>query len=67
MKSSGIRMSTLLICSILAIVLLVLTASVLLFSRTYQQQLIQMARTNSVRTVTQVGTAVDDYHERSKP
>ena len=66
MKSSGIRMSTLLICSILAIVLLVLTASVLLFSRTYQQQLIQMARTNSVRTVTQVGTAVDDYHEEIK-
>ena len=61
MKKNGIRMSTLLICSILAIVLLVLAASVLLFSQTYQQQLIQTARTNSLRTVTQVSSTVNDY------
>ena len=41
MKKNGIRMSTLLICSILGIALLVLAAAVLLFSRSYQQQLIQ--------------------------
>ena len=61
MKKNGIRMSTLLICSILAIVVVVLTVTVLLFSRTYQQQLIQTARTNSLRTVTQVASTVDDY------
>ena len=61
MKKNGIRMSTLLLCSILAIVLLVLAAAVLLFSHTYQQQLIQTARTNSMRTVTQVSTTVNDY------
>lgn len=61
MKKRGIRMSSLLVCSILAIVLLVLAASVLLFSHTYQRQLIQTARTNSIRTVTQVGSTVDDY------
>ena len=61
MKKNGIRMSTLLICSILAIVLLVLAAAVLLFSHTYQQQLIQTARTNSLRTVNQVSTTVNDY------
>ena len=61
MKENGIRMSTLLLCSILAIVLLVLAAAVLLFSHTYQQQLIQTARTNSMRTVTQVSTTVNDY------
>ena len=60
MKKRGIRMSSLLVCSILAIVLLVLSASVLLFSHTYQRQLIQTARTNSIRTVTQVGSTVDD-------
>ena len=61
MKKNGIRMSTLLICSILAIVLIVLAAAVLLFSQTYQQQLIQTARTNSLRTVTQVSSTVNDY------
>ncbi|MER2152477.1 MAG: histidine kinase, partial [Candidatus Limivicinus sp.] len=61
MKKNGIRMSTLLICSILAIVLLVLAAAVLLFSQIYQRQLIQTAQTNSLRTVTQVSTTVDDY------
>ena len=61
MKKNGIRMSTLLICSILAIVLLVLAAAVFLFSQTYQQQLIQTARTNSLRTVTQVSSTVNDY------
>ena len=61
MIKNGIRMSTLLICSILAIVVVVLAAAVLLFSQTYQQQLIQTARTNSLRTVTQVGSTVDDY------
>ena len=61
MKKNGIRMSTLLICSILGIALLVLAAAVLLFSRSYQQQLIQTARTNSLRTVSQVSATVDHY------
>ena len=61
MKKRGIRMSTLLICSILAIVVVVLAAAVFLFSHTYQQQLIQTARTNSLRTVTQVSSTVNDY------
>ena len=61
MKKNGIRMSTLLICSILGIVLLVVIAAVALFSYSYQQQLIQTARTNSLRTVTQVSTTVDHY------
>ena len=61
MKKNGIRMSTLLICSILGIALLVLATAVLLFSRSYQQQLIQTARTNSLRTVSQVSATVDHY------
>ena len=44
MKKNGIRMSTLLICSILGI-----------------EQLIQTARTNSLRTVSQVSATVDHY------
>ena len=47
-------MSSLLTLSNLAIVLLILSGAVFLFARTYQQQLIGTARTNSLRTVTQV-------------
>ena len=61
MKNRGIRMSTLLTISNLAIVLLVLSGAVFLFARTYQQQLTGTARTNSLRTVTQVSSTVDDY------
>ncbi|MBQ9663150.1 MAG: sensor histidine kinase [Oscillospiraceae bacterium] len=61
MKKSGVRMSSLLLLSILTIVILVLVSAVLLFSRTYQQQLILTARTNSLRTVTQVSSTVNEY------
>ena len=61
MKNRGIHMSTLLTISNLAIVLLVLSGAVFLFARTYQQQLTGTARTNSLRTVTQVSSTVDDY------
>ena len=56
MKNRGIRMSSLLTLSNLAIVLLILSGAVFLFARTYQQQLIGTARTNSLRTVTQVSS-----------
>ena len=61
MKNRGIRMSSLLTLSNLAIVLLILSGAVFLFARTYQQQLIGTARTNSLRTVTQVSSTVNDY------
>ena len=61
MKKRGIRMSSLLTLSILAIVFLVLSGAVFLFARTYQQQLIRTARTNSSRTVAQVSSTVNDY------
>ena len=61
MKNRGIRMSSLLTLSNLAIVLLILSGAGFLFARTYQQQLIGTARTNSLRTVTQVSSTVNDY------
>ena len=61
MKNRGIRMSSLLTLSNLAIVLLIMSGAVFLFARTYQQQLIGTARTNSLRTVTQVSSTVNDY------
>ena len=61
MKRSGVRMSSLLLFSILTIVIFVLFSADLLFSRTYRQQLILTERTNGLRTVTQVSSTVNEY------
>ncbi|MBQ9030080.1 MAG: sensor histidine kinase [Parasporobacterium sp.] len=57
------HLNTLLFFTIISIGILILISSLLMFYQTYQQVLLQNARTNSQRTISQVSNTVNGYLE----
>ncbi len=61
MKRRGISVNTVLLAMLIGTVLIVLVSTTLLFFGSYERSLVRSSETNSIRTVYQVSTTVNEY------